>query len=131
MATAEKVSEWCGEEPEGCVLDLAIDGLRDAGFEVEELRADTDGEAQELLRTTITDQDDPQPVIVILQNPLLATRMNHAVVVISIEPGKAVSDMQWDVEFMDPLTGRIERDTNGMFWRQWDFAGQRALIIRP
>ena len=41
QATADEVSEWCGEEAKGCVLDWAVDGLRDAGFDVEELKEPT------------------------------------------------------------------------------------------
>ena len=73
--TAAEVSEWCAEDPNGCVLDLAIDGLRDAGFDIQGLIAPTDEEAQELLRATVTDADDPKPVVVTLQNPLLSSRM--------------------------------------------------------
>src|SRR5437868_3756271 len=84
QASPEEVSEWCREERKGSILDLALDGLREAGFDVEELIAPTETEAQNLLRTTITDDEDAQPVIALLANPAVSEQEDHAVVVTNI-----------------------------------------------
>ena len=130
QASPDEVSEWCQEESKGCLLDLAIDGLREAGFEVEELTAPTEAEMISLLREAVTSEDDYQPVIVTLQNPALGTTLDHAVVVIHIGQGQDL-DISNTVEYMDPLTGEIEKDSTGMFWSYWYYAGQRAFILRP
>jgi hypothetical protein len=53
--TQDEVSGWCQEDSKGCGLDLAIDGLREAGFDIDELIAPTEAEAQALLRATVTE----------------------------------------------------------------------------
>ncbi len=131
QVTADEVSEWCAEDTYGRVLDLAIGGLRDAGFDVQELTAPTEEEAQELLRASVMDEEEPHPVIVTLRNQLSPARLDHAVVLVGVEQIFTLTGERETVTFMDPVTGRLEQDTTGTFWRQWEFAGRRAYIIQP
>ena len=105
--TAAEVSEWCGEDSNGCLLDLAVDGLRIAGIDVQELTAPTEAEALELLRTTIMDEDNPLPVVITLLNPFLAVPLDHAVVLVGVEQTFTLTGEYETVTFMDPLTGRL------------------------
>jgi hypothetical protein len=129
--TLDEVSEWCSEDPEGCILDIAIAGLSDAGIEMEELNAPTDAEREALVRLTVTDEENAQPILVTLQNPLLMTTGDHAVVLLGIRSVQVESNSYEIVEYMDPLSGEIKQDITGIFWEYWAFAGQRAFIIRP
>jgi hypothetical protein len=131
QVTHEEILEWCQETHEGCILDLALDGLRDVGFDIEELNAPTEEEAQELLRMMVTDEDDPQPVIVTLRDPRWPSRTDHAVVVTNIRQVESGSETREVVEYMDPLTGNIEQDVSGLFWQFWLLGQLRAIIIRP
>lgn len=92
-------------------------------FDIEELP----GGAQ-ALRTVVCDEEEPQPVIVTLKSSIEDV-MDHAVVVIGIEQDEGQESTT--VAFMDPLTGRIERDATGLFWQSWNFAGRRAFVLRP
>jgi hypothetical protein len=131
QVSQREAQEWCREGRRGCILDLAIDGLREAGFDVEELTAPTEEEAREILCTTITDEDNPQPVIVTLANPLVSLDGDHAVVVINIRQAEAGSGTREIIEYMDPLTGNIEQDISGLFWQFWLLGQLRAVVIRP
>jgi hypothetical protein len=115
-----EIGAWCGQTTRGCVLDLAIDGLRDAGFDVDELTRGADEEVASM----VTDADDPLPAIVTLQDPRSTLAMDHAVVVTDVRTGF--------VEVMDPALGSIRRVEPGLFWSQWESAGARAFVIhRP
>jgi len=131
QVSADDISEWCGEEADGCLLDLAINGLRDRGFDVEEIVATSELEARELLYSLVIDTDDPQPVIVTLQNIFLNADGDHAVVVTNVrqEPDNGVE--REIVEFMDPAAGTMVQDESRRFWRNWSFAGRRGFVIRP
>src|SRR5882724_3878689 len=78
--TLEEVSEWCLEDQDGCVLDLALDGLREAGIDIEELIAHEEEEARSQLQSIVGNEEDAQPVIVTLKNPFLPVTGDHAVV---------------------------------------------------
>lgn len=79
----------------------------------------TEAEAQDLLRAAVTDEEDAQPVIATLLNLFLSTTQDHAVVVLNIRQGQETE--REVVEYMDPLTGEIERDSSGRFWQYWYF----------
>ncbi len=105
-----------------------MDGLREAGFDVEPLTGTTFHEAENLLRAIAADEDDPQPVIVTLQNPRIRMSGDHAVAVIGIETNAAGQEV---VSYLDPLTGAIESDASGDFWLFWSAARQLAFVLRP
>ena len=109
---------------------MAIDGLRDEGFELEELIGRTQEEAENQLREQFSSAEDV-PIIVTLKNPALPARMDHAVVVIDIRRVQTAGGEREIVEYFDPLTGDLVEDTRGAFWFYWDAAGQRAFILRP
>ncbi len=127
--TSEEVAELCLERSGGCVLDRALENLGQAGFDVEELQASEDMSAAETLLAVVMDEDDPQPVIVTLINALVTVEMDHAVVITSII--RQQGSERYTTMYMDPLSGRIETETTGMFWIWWEYAGQRAFTIRP
>ena len=70
-ASQEEVSEWCHESILGCLWSEALDGLADAGYTIDELReyGGLVGDDLASLRIIVEDRDDPQPVIVTLQEP--------------------------------------------------------------
>lgn len=98
--------------------------MRAVGFDVEDFTA----EEMETIRETVNDADEPTPVIVTLQDPVLALTMDHAVVLLGMERDATGSE---NVTVMDPLTGSIETHSFARFWTYWDFAGQCAFVIRP
>lgn len=125
QASQAEVSAWCGETADGCWIDLAMEGLRAEGFDVEDLTGDEEG-----VRACLTDADDPQPVIVTRKIPADPLPVDHAVVLIGIEEREDEQGNREVIQFMDPLTGDIEEDRDGIFWVHWDCAGQRAMVIR-
>ena len=128
--TLDNVSAWCQEETQGCFLDIAIDGLRDAGFDLEELPTRTQDDAEEQLRNLFTDSD-PIPILVTIQNPLISIDSDHAVVVTDIRRVDTADGEQEIVEYMDPLIGDLAQDSRGDFWDYWFYAGQRAFHSAP
>ena len=125
--SGEEASLWCRETPDGCWLDDALDGLRDAGFDIEDLT----GVTTEEMRLRVTAEPDPQPVIVTVKDPFVPSGYDHAVVVTNVGRPSPEDMPLASVEFMDPLTGRLEQDESGAFWDRWDFAGGRAFAIGP
>ena len=120
--TLGQAAEWCGQIEDGCWVDAALESLRFEGFDVEELRRDAD----DAVRAFVQDPDDPQPVIMTLQNKV-DSRTDHAVALLGIEAQGSGET----VFYFDPLTGRIEQDATGEFWINWEFAGSRAFVLRP
>ena len=121
--TQSEVSAWCGENERGCWLDSAIEELRLEGFDIDDL---TRSEENEIIAIA-ADEDDPQPVLVTIQNSI-AGLMDHAVVLLGIETGAEGGET---VFYFDPLTGAIEQDATGEFWINWQYAGERAFILHP
>jgi len=126
-ASQEEVSEWCQEGPDGCWFDAAVEGLRMAGLDVQELTAAD----EEQIRELVASETDPLPVIVTLKDPFAAGTMDHAVVVVNVWEEVNSGVATETVEFLDPLTGRIERDASRRFWQEWIFAGRRNLVVYP
>ena len=120
--TARQAAEWCRVTEDGCWIDAALEGLRFEGFDIEELSRD-----EERVIFAVTDADDPHPVIVTLQNSI-ASRTDHAVVLLGIETDAEGGET---VFYFDPLTGAIEQDATGEFWINWQYAGERAFVLRP
>jgi hypothetical protein len=124
----ETVSRWCGETDDGCLLDLAMTRLDEAGWTVED---HSDAEEEEI-RRLLRDDDHYAPLVVTVMNPYLPASMDHAVVLFDVleegEPGRnGIREM---VAFMDQLTGNSVAAESGFFWQCWDFAGRRAFRIR-
>ena len=117
-----RISDLCLESELGCPWDEALEALGDP-FDVDLL----DGREEEI-RTLVSDEADPQPVLMQLHSGVhtILTPF-HAIVLLGIRDtpeGELVF-------YLDPLTGEIEEDSTGMFWRRWDEAGARACTIRP
>src|SRR6266545_1864895 len=74
--TFERVAEWCGLTGDGCLLDLAISGLRAAGFDIEDLTGCSISAIEELL----ADDEYFFPIIATLVNPYYPSGVDHAVV---------------------------------------------------
>lgn len=125
--SVEEVSLWCRETPDGCWLDDAMDGLREAGLDVEDLS----GTSVEEIRSRVAAEADPQPVIVTLKDPFVPSGYDHAVVITDVSESPDGDDTIAGVDFMDPLIGRMEQDESGAFWDRWDFGGNRAFAVRP
>jgi len=115
------VSDWCNEDPLGCVLDLAIDGLRHNGWLMQQLKIDPEAE----MRAFVNDEDDPTPVIAIVK-PGTQFATDHAVVVLGFEH---IRDDIETVYFMDPMSGQIVSMYASEFMKYWDYAGQLAYCI--
>jgi hypothetical protein len=62
--TQNQVSNWCQEGPDGCVIDLAMDGLRAQDCDVIELTDDPEAE----IRQYVNDAADPTPVLVTIKH---------------------------------------------------------------
>jgi len=120
--TQSQISDWCREGPEGCVIDLAIEGLREEDCEVTELTEDPENE----MREHVNDAEDPTPVLVTIK-PAFSEIMDHAVVVLGLDNEES-EDAR--VTLMDPLSGHIATMKAALFFLQWDNAGQLAFVIR-
>lgn len=118
------VSNWCQEGPRGCWIDTSIEGLREHGFDVEELIE----EADQQIRETVLDAEDAQPVIVTIKLPGPSFYSDHAVVILGIENRGGEEE---HVVYMDPLTGQTETMRSVNFFAYWELAGGRALLVRP
>lgn len=90
----DQVSEWCREEADGCEFFLALQSLREEGFDVVKVQ---DEEA--LLK--IFAGDDPEPVIVMIRTPSMTPHSDHAIVINAIEQQGAMTT----IDYMDPLDG--------------------------
>ena len=121
--TQSEVSAWCGENERGCWLDVAMEGLRFEGFDIDDLTRS----GESAVCAIVTDEDDPQPVLVTIRNSI-AGQMDHAVILLGIETDANGVEVTF---YLDPLTGAVERDENGEFWLNWQFADERAFVLRP
>ncbi len=123
----EEVAEWCEEDIDGCVFFIAVNGLREAGFEVEEVR-----DTAKLLALFQEDelQSEPEPVIVTLKNPELwrIENMDHAVVMLNI---REILPPQQIVEYMDPLDGEIHEKSLDFFLQCWEHNACYGFRIQP
>ena len=119
--SVSQVSAWCKEGPDGCVLDLALDGLRSHNCDVSELTHDVESK----LRSYVDDQDEPLPVLVTVKAPFSAA-MDHAVVVLGIRDDDHGVEIAY---YMDPLSGRNETMSVDRFFQYWDYAGGLAFVI--
>ncbi len=119
--TEEQVSEWCGESRDGCVIDFAMQGLRDQDYEVLEIADDPETRIREYLN----DEDNPLPVLVTIM-PAFSDVMDHAVVLVGITTDAAGEEV---INLMDSLCGCIQTMSIDEFFRQWDNAGQLAFLI--
>src|SRR5690349_5557608 len=90
----QTISDLCGEGVLGCDLETAIPSLREE-YDVEELRGDI-----QALRETISNEDDPQPAIVILKYSA-DSLLDHAVVLLGIQLQRDEIRSYEVVEFMD------------------------------
>ncbi len=127
-ATLDEASEWCHEDALGCDWSKSLDGLikADSGFEVEELR---EGAGQwQRLQELVSDINDPQPVIVTLQEPFRDFNGDHAVVVVEVTTPTEENPAGL-VIFMDPLGGTFQYDTIDHFLACWSHADERAFTI--
>jgi hypothetical protein len=125
--TRTEVAEWCGQNGQGCFLEFAIDGLRQAGFDVEDLT----GETPATIRETVTDPDNPLPVIVTLLDPDWISDADHAVVITDVRHELRYGILVEVVEYMDPWFGAYRMDATGQFWWHWNFGGSHAFAIDP
>jgi len=119
----QEVSQWCHEDPDGCLLDLAIAGLRDQEIDVDELPQDD----FDSVRAYVTDEEEPQPVIVTIKTPFVPSLMDHAVVVLDVRQIEGQEFMA----YMDPLTGQVKQEKSTLFQTYWSLAGGQAFIIYP
>lgn len=126
--TLDEVSEWCYEDALGCDWSESLNGLTDVGFEVEELREGT-GQWRRL-QELVSDTNDPQPVIVTLQEPFRDFNGDHAVVVVEVTTPTEENPAGL-VIFMDPLGGTFQHDTIDHFLACWSQADERAFTISP
>jgi len=120
--TQSQISNWCQEGPDGCVIDLAMDGLCAQDWDVIE---PTDGPETEI-RQYVNDENEPTPVLVTIK-PAFSDVTDHAVAVLGVGKGDSGNE---EVTFMDPLTGRIEALNAELFFLQMDNAGQLAFVIQ-
>jgi uncharacterized protein YvpB len=132
----EEVSELLGEDPDGCVWEIAVLRLTSASgldIHVDDITGCNESEITEI----VTDLDSPAAVIVTIA-PIISpevfkgfaipkvVEIDHAVVITFILEN---SDGQL-VRFMDPWRGEIRDEKGDLFWSWWDLAGGRALVIR-
>jgi hypothetical protein len=122
----DQVSVWCGESRDGCWIDLAMDGLRQADIDVREL---TNATIDDLFEV-VNHQDDPQPILVTIQDPFSDSYVDHAVVVVEVTKHAAGATYE-NVAYMDPLTGSVVLEEASTFLQQWEFANNRAFVIEP
>lgn len=123
-ASLQEIQFLCNETDSGCELDYAVQSL-DEKYTVEDLTGD-----ESAVRACVS--EDSIPVIGILQYELaLNETAFHAVVIIEISAGIQDGKNTEIVKFMDPMTGRIEEDSTGLFWYRWSLAGERAFIVSP
>ena len=120
---------WCQETAKGCFLDAALEGLRNAGFDVIEI-VEPSEDAEEALRQHFV-EDEAEPVLVTLLNSIFSGFQDHAVVVTDIRRISTLEGVKEIVEYMDPLVGDLVEENKGAFWYYWASAGQRAFILRP
>lgn len=121
MVTVEEVSGWCNEDSDGCVIDVAMQGLRDQDCDIIKLTNDPENE----IRQYVNDPNDPMPILVTIM-PAFSSDMDHAVVVLGL---KSVENKDEIVTLMDPLCGCIRIMDADLFFLQWDNAGQIAYLI--
>jgi hypothetical protein len=131
LASEDEVSEWCRESILGCLWSEALDGLAEAGFTIDELRGEIRAVEDDLgaLRTIVEDTEDPQPVIVTVQEPFRDFNGDHAVVVIGFAPSIEDGNEREIVIYMEPLSGTLEQDTADHFGQCWSQADNRAFTI--
>ncbi len=115
VVSSHEVSVWCRETDRGCWFDAAIEGLREADLDVEDLT----GAAASQIAALVSDPDNPQPVIVTIAPEALgsglvvllptesSTWADHAVVLTSAGDES--------VRFMDPLVGCLEEARSTRF----------------
>jgi len=135
QARRDEVSELCEETELGCDLDTVITGLKQGGYDADWFpsRGKSLPDALKLLRDSVMDPDDPQPVIVSLQTDIRSAD-DHAVVVRRFLGNRNnTTGLEPMVELMDPdhSRGGIRKLSLQEFGRQWNFAGQRAFTVRP
>ncbi len=117
LYSAVEVSEWCHEEASGCAFDDSIEGLIEAGFEIDVIPESGPFEMLAALKNCIA---EGVPVVVALQTDVRADG-NHAVVTLRSEDSTFV--------VMDPLQGRLTEWPERDFLVAWAFTGFLNLRI--
>lgn len=107
----EEVVEACDTSVDGTRADMAVQGLSDAGFDVE-IRQFADAEA---LRECL---GEGQPVIAFLQHP---SGQLHAVVVCEVDAE--------EVTYMDPARGEYRSMSIALFERHWLNMQNEAMVV--
>lgn len=120
----DKVAGWC-EAWGGCLWDVALNGLREAEFDIEE----PEGDPEAFLRESLADPESPQPVIVTIIHPWSDWTGDHAVVVTGISP-EGESANEETVTLMDPAAGKTQLLPWNEFNQAWEEAECRAFVIR-
>jgi hypothetical protein len=77
----DQVAELCGEDVLGCMWDIALSGLSENGFDVEQIVSDHEEKLLEIVRGEVL---DPEPVIITIIDPSLELSGDHAVVVVGL-----------------------------------------------
>lgn len=96
-------------------------GLQDEGFDIVEVRDEN------ALREVFI-EEEPEPVIILIRDPLASGISDHAVVLLAIRQEQNGREM---LEYMDPLDGAIRYDRSGTLLQWWDFNGSRGFVVRP
>jgi ABC-type bacteriocin/lantibiotic exporter with double-glycine peptidase domain len=105
------VEDWCHLTPLGCDVDLAIQGLNDAGIDAELRQCESLGELEEML-------SEGQPPVAILTE---GDGWSHSVVVCALD-SKSVT-------VMDPRLGAYTRIPRGAFLNAWSALGGETLLV--
>ena len=129
-ATLAEARNWCGEDIDGSVYPLAVLGLEEAGFEVEEVRDEASLLALFEEPEEQKSERDVELVIIFLQNPRLpqTQNMEHAVVMLNFVGSSAGQQL---VEYMDPLDGAIHQMDRDFFFQCWEHNGFYSFLLRP
>ncbi len=115
--SAREISEWCRENASGCAFDDSIEGLIEAGFEVEVIPESDPLTMLEALRRHV---QEGTPVVVTLQVEA-RTEGNHAVVTVGSTPNTFT--------VMDPLLGTFTDWPTDRFLLAWAYTGFLNLLL--
>jgi hypothetical protein len=111
LYSAAEVSEWCREEVSGCAFDDSIEGLIEAGFELDTIPENDSDAMLAALRERLS---EGVPVVVALQMDA-RTEDNHAVV--------TLSEAEGGFTIMDPLQGSLTEWPERRFLLAWACTG--------